>query len=49
MFHRKAGGKRNRLMADFIIGAYTLRQADRLLTRDRGIIVRTSWGWNSLS
>ena len=34
--YRKAGGKRTRLMADFIIGAHALQQAEQLLTRDQG-------------
>ena len=38
--YRAAGGKRDRVIADFLIGAHAATQCDRLLTRDRGYYKR---------
>ena len=34
--YRKAGGRRTRMVADFLIGAHAITACDRLLSRDRG-------------
>lgn len=34
--YRKAGGKRNRIISDFLIGSHAQVQASQLITRDRG-------------
>lgn len=34
--YRSAGGKKERMIPDFLIAAHAMIQADRLLTRDRG-------------
>lgn len=34
--YRKAGGPRNRILTDFLIGAHAVAKADAFLSRDRG-------------
>ena len=34
--YRKTGGKRTRIITDFLIGAHAMIKAERFITRDRG-------------
>jgi predicted nucleic acid-binding protein len=36
--YRRAGGKRDRMLADFLIGAHAVEQADQLATCDGGFL-----------
>ncbi len=38
--YRRRGGRRERVIADFLIGAHAASRSDRLLTRDRGFYKR---------
>ena len=47
--YRQAGGKRQRILADFLIGSHAFHEADQLLTRDRGFYRRYFSGLMILS
>jgi predicted nucleic acid-binding protein len=49
MKYQKSGGKRDRLVPDFIIAAHAQTTADRLLTRDRGFYKRWYGGLKILT
>jgi predicted nucleic acid-binding protein len=49
MAYRQAGGKRQRILADFLIGSHAFHEADRLVTRDRGFYRRYFSGLTILS
>ena len=38
--YRRRGGKRDRIITDFLIGSHAATNADRLLSRDRGFFRR---------
>jgi len=44
--YRQHGGNKDRVVADFLIGAHAQNECDRLLTRDRGFYRRYFKGLN---
>ena len=47
--HHRQGGRRDRVVADFLIGVHASTEADRLLTRDRGFYRKYFAGLNVLA